>query len=96
MGADSAVDTARRLGEVRRANRAPIETQGRRAGSTLRVHEALLTRPILSIQDACRLTGLSFPATASGMALLHDLGIVAELTGRRRNQDILNEGMEVP
>jgi hypothetical protein len=50
------------------------------------VHEALKARPILSMPQICRATGLSFPAAASAMGLLVDLGIARELTGRRRNR----------
>jgi hypothetical protein len=49
------------------------------------------------------LTGLSFPAAASAMALLVELGIARELTGKRRNRvfaydrylAILDEGTEI-
>jgi len=76
--------------------------QGRRAGSALRVHEALKARPITSVADACRATGLSFPAASSAMELLIGLKIARELTGKRRNRlfgydrylAILNEGTE--
>jgi hypothetical protein len=81
-----------------------IELRGRRAGSALRVHEALKARPILSMPGVCRATGLSFPAAFSAMDLLVELAIARELTGRRRNRlfvydgylAVLNEGTEPP
>jgi Fic family protein len=87
-----------------RADRARIEARGRRAGSALRVHEALKARPILSMPEACRVTGLSFPAASSAMDLLVELVVARELTGKRRNRlflydgylAILNEGTEAP
>jgi len=102
--AEGAVSTAQRLGDMFRADRAKIESSGRRAGSALRVHEALKARPILSMPEACRSTGLSFPAASSAMELLAEFGIARELTGRRRNRlfaydrylATLNEGAEVP
>ncbi len=102
--AEGAVSTAQRLGEMFKADRAKIESSGRRAGSALRVHEALKARPILSMPQACRSTGLSFPATSSAMELLAEFGIARELTGKRRNRlfaydrylATLNEGAEVP
>lgn len=100
--AEGAVSTAERLSEMFRTDRAPIETAGRRAGSALRVHEALKARPILSMTEACNTTGLSFPAASSAMDLLLELKIARELTGRQRNRlfvydrylSILNEGTE--
>jgi Fic family protein len=102
--AEGAVSTAQRLGEMFRADRARIEARGRRAGSALRVHEALKARPILSMPEACRVTGLSFPAASSAMDLLVELAVARELTGKRRNRlflydgylAILNEGTEAP
>jgi len=102
--AEGAVATAERLSGLFRRDRAAIETKGRRAGSGLRVHEAIKARPILSMPEICRVTGLSFPAASSAMALLVDLGVAGELTGKRRNRlfvyrqylGILNEGAEAP
>jgi cell filamentation protein, protein adenylyltransferase len=102
--ADGAVSTAQRLAEMFKADRAMTELTGRRAGSALRVHEALKARPILSMSEVCRSTGLSFPAASSAMALLAELGITRELTGKRRNRlfvydrymSALNEGTETP
>ena len=100
--AEGAVSTAQRLAEMFTADRGRIEPNGRRAGSALRVLEALKARPILSMPEACRSTGLSFPAVASAMELLTELGIARELTGKRRNRlfvydqylSTLNEGTE--
>ena len=84
--AERAVSTAQRLAEMFRTDRARIEPSGRRVGSALRVHEALKARPILSLPEVCRSTGLSFPAASSAMELLCGLGIVRELTGKRRDR----------
>ena len=97
---DGAVSTAERLAELFRADRSRIESVGRRAGSALRVIEALKARPIQSMPGVCDLTGLSFPAVSSAMELLVELRIVHEHTGKRRNRlfvydhylAILNEG----
>ena len=100
--AEGAVETAYRLGGIFRADRAALEAIGRRAGSTLRVHEALKGRPISSLAEVCRTTGLSFPAASSAMKELVERGIARELTGGRRNRlfvyerylGVLNEGTE--
>jgi predicted transcriptional regulator len=79
-----------------------IVPKGRRAGSALRVHRALEARPLASMQEVCRRSGLSFPAATTAMKLLLELGIARELTGKRRGRvfaydrymAILNEGTE--
>lgn len=100
--ARGAVTTAQRLVELFSADEGRVQKSGRAAGSALRVHTALRERPILSLSDICRRTGLSFPAATNGMALLVKLGTVRELTGRQRNRlfaydrylQILSEGTE--
>lgn len=102
--AKGAVSTAQRLAEMFKADRSRIEATGRRAGSAVRVHDALKARPILSVPEVCHASGLSFPAASSAMDLLMELGVARELTGKRRNRlfvydrylAILNEGAERP
>lgn len=102
--AEGAVATAECLATMFVADRARIEGSGRRAGSALRVHEAMKARPISSMTEICRTTGLSFPAVSSAMDLLVELRIARELTGKQRNRlfvydnylAILSEGMEQP
>jgi Fic family protein len=102
--AEDSIATAERLGEMFRADRVRIEGAGRRAGSGLRVHEALKARPIQSMPALCAATGLSFPAVSSAMELLVELELARELTGKLRNRlfvydrylAMLNEGTEQP
>jgi Fic family protein len=97
-----AASTAQELAALFQADRVRVAPKKRRAGSALRVHEAIKARPIASMPEVCRLTGLSFPAASSAMALLVELGIARELTGKRRNRifvydrylAILNQGSE--
>jgi Fic family protein len=101
--ADGAVSTAQRLRELFQADHDRIAPIGRKAGSALRVHEALKARPLASINDVCERTGLSFPAAGSAMDVLGELNITRELTGKARNRifsyeqylAILSEGTEV-
>ena len=99
--AESAVFTAERLSDMFRNDREQIEKiAGRRAGSALRVHEALKMQPILSLPEGSRRTGLTFRTTASAMQLLATHGIAKEITGKRRGRlfvydqylSILDEG----
>jgi len=102
--AEGAVSTAERLATMFGADRGRIERTGRRAGSALRVHEAIKARPISSMTEVRRTTGLSFPAVSSAMDLLVEMRIARELTGKLRNRlfvydgylAILNEGTEPP
>jgi Fic family protein len=102
--ADAAVATAHNLASLFGEDRLRIERSGRRAGSALRVQEALKRRVITSVPDVTRLTGLSFPAASAAVSHLAEMGIVKELTGRRRNRlfvyekylAFLNQGTELP
>ncbi|MCY3823147.1 MAG: Fic family protein [Nitrospinae bacterium] len=101
--AEEAVATAHRVLALFDADQLRAAQTGRVAGSALRVYRALQERPIASLAHVAGQTGLSFPAASSGMRALERLGIVRELTGKRRNRlfgyeaylSILNEGTEV-
>lgn len=104
LTAEGAVGTVEQLNKMFRRDRNRIEeSAGRRAGSALRVHEALKSHLLLSLAVAREKTGLSFQAAATAMEFLVRLGIAREITGRRRNRlyvydrylSILNEGTEV-
>ncbi|HEB89711.1 MAG TPA: Fic family protein [Deltaproteobacteria bacterium] len=102
--ADGAVATAQRLVELFRIDGERIQGEGKKAGSALRVHQTLKERPIASLPEVARRTGLSYPAASSGMRVLERLGIAREMTGRRRDRlygyeaylAILSEGTELP
>ena len=100
--AEGAVSTAQRLVALFQEDRDRIQTQGRAAGSALRVHEVLKQRPLTSLQEIRRRSELSFPAASDAISLLAESGIAAERTGKKRNRvfgytrylAILNEGTE--
>jgi Fic family protein len=100
--AESAVKSANQLMKVADQDREKIRTIGRAAGSALRVHQALLQKPVISIPKACQLSGLWATTVTMVMEQLEKLGIVKEITGGRRNRlynyvsymKILNKGME--
>ncbi len=100
--AEGAVATAQRLTSLFREDRERIVPVGRRAGSMLRVHDALKARPVISLPGVVRQTGLTAPTVGAAMAALVKLRIARELTGKRRNRvfaydrylAILNEGTE--
>jgi Fic family protein len=55
-------------------------------GSALQVHDALQRRPVLSVGRAAEMTGLSVPTVTAALRALEPLGIVRELTGKKRGR----------
>lgn len=102
--AEAGVKTARTASETLRDDRSQIGHQGRRAASALRVHQSLVERPVGDIARLASRTGLSAPTVAAALRLLESLGIVREITGRRRGRvytyerylALLREGTEDP
>ncbi|AAM71916.2 conserved hypothetical protein [Chlorobaculum tepidum TLS] len=101
--AGNAVDTARRLIALFEADQQKIQSLGRSASSTLQVFQAFKERPLLTVGRISERTGLSFPAANQAVGRMEKkLGIVREITGRRRERAyaydqyvaILNEGAE--
>jgi Fic family protein len=100
--AGNAVDTARRLVALFERDERNIQALGRSASTALRVFQAFQERPLLTLRRICERTGLSFPAAGKAVERLERLGIVREITGRRRGRvfaydqyvGILNEGTE--
>ena len=100
--AAGAVDTAHRLLALFADDAAKARDLGRAAANALRVFDALRARPIASINDLSRRTAVSYPTVARAIEALAALGIVRELTGRKRDRvfaydrylAVLNEGAE--
>jgi Fic family protein len=90
--AESAVATVEALEALFRQDRERLSGLGRPAGSVLRAHEALRRRPVASIADVCRWTGLTHPTAGVALDRLHELGVVRELTGRKRNRVFAYDG----
>ncbi len=100
--AANAVNTAQRLAALFKEDTVRVQSTGRAASSALRVFNVLTERPVITLNEICRRTGISFPTATRSMNSLVALGIVRELTGGRRNRvfaydrylAILNEGAE--
>jgi Fic family protein len=84
--ASGAVETASTLVALFGADRERIGGLGRGAASALRIHHELQRRPLVSIPALCRSSGLTPPTVGKALAGLEDLGVVREVTGRRRNR----------
>jgi len=102
--ANQAVDTTRQLTDLSSGDRDKISGLGRAADSALQVHRALLERPIATAGWLVKKTTIS-PATVNKcLNHLESLGIVWELTGRKRNRlysyaryiEIMNYGTGLP
>ncbi len=100
--ADQAVAASRSLLDLFVADRRRIERLGRSAGSALRVHELMRRRPVVSIASLAEALELSRPTIAAALDRMRALGVVREITGRRRSRlfvygdyvDALNEATE--
>jgi len=83
-------------------DRRRIETLGRVAPSVLRLHQLLQSKPLISIGNAAALTQLTIPTITTAFKHLESLGMVRELTKKRRNRlftyvkyiEILDQGTE--
>lgn len=100
--ADEATRTTRTINSVFSEDRKKVETLGRPANSALRVFDQFRSVPLLSINQAARSLQITVPTVTTAVKHLATLGIVEELTGRRRDRlfvyrrylDILNAGTE--
>jgi Fic family protein len=100
--ATQAVETAQQLLNLSNKDREKIKELGRAAASTLQVHRTLMEHPIATSGWLVEKTGIT-PATVNKVLNhLAELGIVRELTAKKRNRqfsysgyiDILNKGTE--
>jgi Fic family protein len=84
--ANQAFDATTRIVDLFKADRDRITAESNRAGSALRVHELLQQHPFLTAGQLVEHTGLSMPTVNAALADLERLGIVEEVTGRRRGR----------
>src|SRR5262249_21073549 len=99
---EQGVASARRLIELFGRDSDKIATLQRAAASALRVHSELQKAPLLSVPVAARKLGISQPTIQKSLDHLVKLGIVREMTGKRRHRiyeytaylKILDEGTE--
>lgn len=100
--ANQAFDAATRIVELFKEERERIRADSQRASSALRIHDLLQQSPYLTANLLVERTGLSAPTINAALADLQRLGVVEEVTGRRRGRvfgyrrylAILSEGTE--
>jgi len=102
--ATQAVETAQQLLDLSHRDHDKISGLGRAAASTLQVHRALMERPIATSGWLVEKAGIT-PATVNkSLSHLEQLGIVRELTAKKRNRlfsyagyvEIMSRGTELP
>ena len=97
-----AAEAARATLALFEADRKAIEALGRPAGSALRVHQYMQTNPVVSVPRTAKALPLSPPTVRKSIGHLVDLGILSEITGKRRDRiflydkyiETLSEGAE--
>ncbi|QCI67312.1 Fic family protein [Phreatobacter stygius] len=98
--ANQAFDAATRIVALFKQDRERIVAAAERANSALRVHDLLQQNPFATANRLASQTGLTAPTINAALADLKRLGIIEEVTGRRRGRvfgyraylDILNDG----
>ncbi len=84
--ATQAVDSAQQLVDLANQDRERISELGRPAASTLRVHRALLERPLATAGWLVEKTGISAATVNKCLQHLQQLGIIREITAQKRNR----------
>ena len=84
--ANEAFDSATKIAALFTKDRERITAAGERTNSTLQVHEALKTSPFASAATMVAKTGLTMPTVNGALEQLLKLGIVEEVTGKRRGR----------
>lgn len=84
--ADRAAYAGKELLALFEADRERIEKLGRPAGSAHRVHQYLQSKLALIVPNAAEQLSLSAPTVRKSVNHLVELGILKEITGKKRNQ----------
>jgi len=100
--ARQAADTAVQILDLFESDRKKIRAMGRKAASSLAVHEYLQAHPLTKIGPAAKDLRLSIPTVTSALETLTKLKVAKESTGKRRDRlfayprylNILSEGTE--
>ena len=99
---EQATEAAQSIVRLFEEDRTSIETSGRSTASALSIHALMQRRPILTTNKITEETGMSLPTALRNLALLEELGVARETTGKERNKvfvyraylDILSKGTE--
>ncbi|KQZ62106.1 cell filamentation protein Fic [Rhizobium sp. Root149] len=84
--ANQAFEAATQIVDLFKEDRERITMESDRAGSALRIHELFQQNPFHTANQIATITGLSAPTVNAALADLERLGIVDEVTGRKRGR----------
>jgi Fic family protein len=84
--ANQAFEAATQIVDLFKEDRERITMESDRAGSALRIHELFQQNPFHTANQIVQVTGLSAPTVNAALADLERLGIVEEVTGRKRGR----------
>jgi Fic family protein len=84
--AQEAAETATRILHLFSTDREKIQKLGRSSSSALRVHEYMQRKPIANIAATAKALKISIPTVTLALNHLVRIGIVEEVTGKRRDR----------
>ncbi|WP_119944944.1 Fic family protein [Neorhizobium sp. NCHU2750] len=84
--ANQAFEAATQIVDLFKEDREKITMESERAGSALRIHELFQKNPFHTANQIVQITGLSAPTVNAALADLERLGIIDEVTGRKRGR----------
>ncbi len=84
--ADDALQRAKRLITLFERDAQAVRGLGRRSATIERVFQQFCEKPVLNLRAISEMTSLSYPAVERVVGDLVRLGILQEITGRRRNR----------
>jgi Fic family protein len=102
--ADQAVLTAQELQDMFARDAVTIDGLGKAKGTAKAIHDALLTHPISTPSSLVEATGKTHATINSSLRNLETVGIVKEVSGRKRNRvyayteyiRIMDMGLDIP
>lgn len=100
--ATQAAQTSKNILELFQNDQRSVEASGRSLGTTFRIFKLLQSTPLITIARASQETQISVPTVTAALTRLQELGIVREITNKRRDKlfsyenylRLLNEGTE--
>lgn len=101
--ANSALDTTKRILELQTSHRDLLWQKRLSSPLAIGILEKLFHTPYISVKDMAQAFGISYQTSSTLILQLEDIGILREITGRKRDKrylyadyiDILSEGTKV-
>jgi len=90
--ANQAVETSKKIIKLKEEDIKKISTLGRSTPKAVLIFDYLFHTPILTMKDAERITGLKNPNALSLIKKMINLGILKEITGKKRNKVFRYQG----